>query len=115
MKLIEIFFIMAIMTIQTVLQVPNKNQSSLFLQQMASGICNTAKQTYVESLITDHPLSLGIEYDVSLLHVSGIKPISGSFIINENGKILLKQVEIEGYICNGEEDKINCYKVEGRR
>lgn len=44
------------------------------------------------------------------LNVDGVKPISGTWSI-DNGSVILSKVVIDGYECNTIDNKIDCFKI----
>ena len=44
------------------------------------------------------------------LNFEGVKPISGTWSI-DNGNVILSKVVIDGYECNAVDNKIDCFKI----
>lgn len=65
---------------------------------------------YNLKLLTDSPYEYGKEYDVTDIKVSGDAPDSGTYSIAEDGTITLKEVVLNGYVCNGTKETQKCTK-----
>lgn len=72
------------------------------------GVRDAVKLYYTESLLTDTPITSG---SVTSLSVSGRKPISGTWLVDDSGVIILTDVLFDDYVCFTEVTTCKCKKV----